>query len=78
MHTDNCPMEPITYALTFQGEAGKAVRAAFNDFDLSTKDGLTTLRADVPDQAALHGVIERIRALGLELVDVRREGDAAD
>ena len=71
-------MEPITYALTFQGEAGKAVRAAFNDFDLSTKDGLTTLRADVPDQAALHGVIERIRALGLELVDVRREGDAAD
>ena len=71
-------MEPITYALTFQGEAGKAVRAAFNDFDLSTKDGLTTLRADVPDQAALHGVIERIRALGLELVDVRREGDAPD
>ncbi len=71
-------MEPITYALTFQGEAGKAVRAAFNDFDLSTKDGLTTLRADLPDQAALHGVIERIRALGLELVDVRREGDAPD
>ncbi len=69
-------MEPTTYALTFKGEAGKAVRAAFNDLDLSTKDGLTTLHADVSDQAALHGVIERIRALGLELVDVRQAGDA--
>ncbi len=71
-------MEPTTYALTFRGEAGKAVRAAFNDLDLSTKDGFTTLRAELPDQAALHGVIERIRALGLELIDVRREGDAPD
>ena len=31
------------------------------------RKGLTTLRVTVPDQAALHGVIERIRALGLEL-----------
>ena len=71
-------MEPTTYALTFRGEAGKTVQAAFNDLDLSTKDGFTTLRAELPDQAALHGVIERIRALGLELIDVRREGDVPD
>ncbi len=69
-------MEPTTYTLTFKGEAGKAVRTAFSDLELSTKGGLTILRADVPDQAALHGVIERIRAFGLELMDVRREDDA--
>jgi hypothetical protein len=26
----------------------------------------------VPDQAALHGVLSRIEAMGLELVEVRR------
>ena len=64
-------MEPTTYVITFRGEAGRAVSAAFDDLDVSTKEGLTTLRATVPDQAALHGVIERIRALGLELVAVQ-------
>lgn len=69
-------MELTRYAITIRGEAGKALRAAFDDLDLSTKDGFTILRADVPDQAALHGVIERVRALGLELVDVRLENGA--
>ncbi len=64
-------MERTTYVITFRGEAGRAVSAAFNDLEVSSKEGLTTLRATVPDQAALHGVIERIRALGLELVSVR-------
>ena len=54
-------MERTTYVITFRGEAGRAVSAAFDDLEVSTKEGLTTLRAAVPDQAALHGVIERIR-----------------
>ena len=68
-------MEPTTYVITFRGEAGRTVSAAFDDLEVSTKEGLTTLRATVPDQAALHGVIERIRALGLELVAVRTAND---
>ena len=64
-------MEPATYVITFRGEAGGAVLAAFDDLEVSTNEGFTTLRVAVPDQAALHGVIERIRALGLELVNVR-------
>ena len=76
-HRSQCPgrMEPTTYVITFRGEAGRAVSAAFDDLDVSTKEGLTTLRATVPDQAALHGVIERILALGLELVAVREASD---
>jgi hypothetical protein len=72
-HRSQCPrqMEPTIYVITFKGEAGRTVSAAFDDLEVSTKEGLTTLRATVPDQAALHGVIERIRALGLELVAVR-------
>ena len=61
--------------ITFRGEAGRAVSAAFDDLDVSTKEGLTVLRGAFPDQAALHGVIERIRALGLELVAVRKARD---
>jgi hypothetical protein len=32
----------------------------------------TILRGTVADQAALHGVINRLQGLGLELVEVRR------
>jgi len=66
---------PQTYAITFKGEAGTTVRAAFEDLDISTEAGFTTLRGKLPDQAALHGVIDRMRALGLELIDVRLTED---
>ena len=64
-------MTSPTYAITFRGEAGKSVRSAFEDLDLSVDAGFTTLRGQFPDQAALHGVIDRTRAFGLELVNVQ-------
>ena len=33
---------------------------------------VTVLRGAVPDRPALHGVLERLRAQGVELIDVRR------
>jgi len=39
----------------------------------------TVLTGVVPDQSALYGVLNRLQALGLELVEVRRLGeDSAD
>ena len=40
------------------------------------KDGTTVLRGAVVDQAALHGVIARIRDLGVALLAVDRISDA--
>lgn len=36
--------------------------------------GITVIRGQVVDQAALHGVLTRVRDLGLDLVSVRRIG----
>jgi hypothetical protein len=38
-------------------------------------DGTTALRGEVADQAALHGVLQRARDLGLPLISVRRLDD---
>src|SRR5215469_8202032 len=64
-------MATSTYEITFKGEAGKRLRAAFEGLDISADHGVTVLKGEVLDQAALHGIIDRVQALGLELVDVR-------
>jgi hypothetical protein len=47
------------------------LRAEFDDCEVSVSPGTTTLRAELPDQGALQGLMLRINSLGLELVDVR-------
>ncbi len=39
-------------------------------------DGSTSLIVVVRDQAALHALMSRVRDLGLELLEVRRDGPA--
>lgn len=63
-------MQSRTYEITFAGQAGNALRAEFDDCDVSVSQATTTLRAELPDQGALQGLLQRITSLGLELVDV--------
>jgi hypothetical protein len=60
-----------TYEITFVGQAGTALRGEFDDCEVSVGPGTTTLRAELPDQGALHGLMQGISGLGPELVDVR-------
>jgi hypothetical protein len=60
------------YEITFAGEASDTLRAAFDDCKVITGSGLTTLRVEPPDQAALYRLVERIRDLGLELTGLHR------
>ncbi len=60
-----------TYEITFDGEAIPAIVTAFEDFDVVVEEAHTTLRAEHIDQATLFGVLDRLRDLGLELLEVR-------
>ncbi len=64
-------MHPQTYEITFTGQAGPVLRAEFDDCDVTIGPGTTTLRAQLPDPAALSGLIQRITGLRLEVVHLR-------
>jgi hypothetical protein len=66
-----------TYEITFLGEALPAIRAVFEDFEIEPGQGTTTLRGSGMDQAALHGAIDRLQDLGLELVQVTTRESAS-
>jgi len=61
-------MRSQIYEITFTGQAGTTLRAEFDDCQVTIGPGTTTLRAELPDQAALAGLVQRITGLGLEIV----------
>ena len=63
-------MQSPIYEITFTGQAGSALLAEFDDCEVTVGSGTTTLRAELPDQAALLGLVERITSLRLEVVNV--------
>jgi hypothetical protein len=65
-------MPPSRYELRIKGRLGEALLGTFAGFDAEVEPVETVLRGDIEDQAALHGVLERIHEAGLEIVEVRR------
>jgi len=59
------------YEITFAGQAGAVLRAEFDDCEVTVGPATTTLRAELPDPAALAGLMQRIAALRLEIVHVQ-------
>jgi len=59
------------YEITFAGRAGSVLRAEFDDCEISTGKDTTTLRAELPDQAALWGLLQRVMGFGLKLIELR-------
>ncbi len=61
------------YEICIAGRLGPRWAAWFDGMTLNIAgDGTTVLAGPVADQAALHGVLARIRDLGLPLVSVTR------
>ena len=63
-------MSARTVIVTVTGEMDPALREAFADIDITSARGVTHLRFSRPDASMLHGVLARIEALGLEVLDV--------
>ena len=64
------PARVTQYELVVRGEVGDRFGAAFDGMRLERAHGTTTITGEVRDQAQLHGLIERMQELGLELVSV--------
>jgi hypothetical protein len=63
----------VRYQIRVRGELGRTIQAAFPGLNARAEGADTVLAGPLPDQAALYGVLTRIEALGLELLEVRRE-----
>ena len=67
------PAEPARYEIRVGGVLDPGWSARFEGLEVtSDQAGQTTIAGPVTDQAALHGLLTRIRDLGLPLLSVRR------
>ncbi|MCU1472528.1 hypothetical protein [Amnibacterium sp.] len=62
------------YRIRVAGRLDRRWSSWFDGFQVDAEeDGSTSLTGAVADQAALHGLLTRVRDLGLELICVTRE-----
>ena len=64
-------MQTTLYEITVRGRLSAALMNAFDGLTARPAVAATVIRGEV-DQSALFGLLERIDALGLELLAVRR------
>lgn len=65
------------YSIRVQGHLSAHWAARFEGLGLRhDSDGTTVIHGPIADQAALHGVLQQVRDLGLELVSLARAGPA--
>jgi len=61
------------YEIRLKGQLDARWATWFDGLSLATcNDGTTTIRGPVVDQAALHGLLQRVRDLGMPLISVIR------
>jgi len=63
--------QPRQYEICVRGHLGEMMRSAFPALRAQARGENTVLTGALSDQAALHGVLAEIEALGLELLEVR-------
>ena len=65
-------MTSTHYQITVRGRLSDAVASAFEGLTATPSAAGTVICGELPDQAALFGVLDRIESLGLELLAVCR------
>ena len=62
------------YRIVVRGELDDRFAYLFNGMEMHCTGGRTVLTGDIVDQAQLHGYIERLEELALELLTVEQIG----
>jgi len=69
----NKPDQPMVYQIRVKGHLGRQWTNWFEGLTITLEDnGDTILTGPVVDQAALHGLLKRVRDLGLPLISAIR------
>jgi hypothetical protein len=65
------PSKPVVYQIRIKGHLGREWTDWFEGLTITLEeDGNTLLTGPVVDQAALHGLLKKVRDLGMPLVSV--------
>jgi hypothetical protein len=60
----------VRYRVVVRGRLGEYLASAFGYLELDSRPGQTTLTGTFADQAQLHGLLDRLRDLGIHLISV--------
>jgi len=67
--------QPMIYQIRIKGHLGRQWADRFEELSITLEDyGTTLLTGPVVDQAALHGILRKIRDLGIVLLSVNSVG----
>ena len=58
------------YRIVVRDDIGERFALAFEEMEVEARGGQTVLTGEIIDQPHLHGILDRINSLGLELLSV--------
>ena len=64
------------YRIVVGGELSERYAVAFEGMEMEVKNGRTILTGEIKDDPHLHGILDRIGALGLKLVSVESTSES--
>ena len=65
------------YTIRIRGRLGATALSAFPTMASEVRGGETVLTGLLVDRSAVYGVLAQIEALGLDLIELRRDGPSA-
>jgi hypothetical protein len=67
---NNYTTQPSRYRVVVRGRLSAYLASTFAHLELDSRHGQSSLTGTFADQAQLHGVLDRLRDLGIELISV--------
>ena len=72
------PFGSGSYEIRIKGRLSDSLLAAFEGLTATVEPVETVLHGPIADQSSLHGLLDRIQSLGLELIEIRQLPASAD